>query len=193
MRYAPLLINLGRIGSIFLRTLCNPYNTSPFCGTTANQPTGHQMSLQSLFTCARESIFLGKNGRFQFKDPYHFVREQKFWYPYIKKPLTHLVCIVLLVGHCTKWIRKANIWPKQMHIFWPNLAYFGPKILIFMGVSKSFGTNITENHLGNLSALFFGQAIDQMGQKCPYLAKNASFGQNLAIFGQKIQFLGGRE
>ena len=54
-----------------------------------------------------------------------------------------------------------------------------------MGVSKSFGTNITENHLDNLSALFFGQALDQMGQKCPYLAKNPSFEQNLAVFGQK--------
>jgi len=50
--------------------------------------------------------------------------------------------------------------------FGPILAVFGPKILIFMGVSKSFGTNITENHLDNLSALFFGQALDQMGQKC---------------------------
>ena len=77
--------------------------------------------------------------------------------------------------------------------FWPNLAVFGPKILIFMGVSKSFGTNITENHLGNLSALFFGQALDQMGQKCWYLAQNASFGPNLAVFGPKIQFFGGRE
>ena len=57
--------------------------------------------------------------------------------------------------------------------FGPNLAVFGPKILIFMGVSKSFGTNITENHLDNLSALFFGQALDQMGQKCRYLAPNA--------------------
>ena len=46
-----------------------------------------------------------------------------------------------------------------------------------MGVSKSFGTNITENHFGNLSALFFGQALDQMGQKCRYLAQNASLGQ----------------
>ena len=35
-----------------------------------------------------------------------------------------------------------------------------------MGVSKNFGTNITENHFGNLSTLFFGQALDQMGQKC---------------------------
>ena len=60
--------------------------------------------------------------------------------------------------------------------FGPNLAVFGPKILIFMGVSKSFGTNITENHQDNLSALFFGQALDQMGQKCRYLAPNASFG-----------------
>ena len=59
-----------------------------------------------------------------------------------------------------------------------------------MGVSKSFGTNITENHLGNLSALFFGQALDQMGQKCRYLAQNASFGPNLAVFGQKSIFLG---
>ena len=47
--------------------------------------------------------------------------------------------------------------------------------------------------LGNSSALFFGQALDQMGQKCRYLAKNASFGPNLAVFGPKIQFFGGRE
>ena len=60
-----------------------------------------------------------------------------------------------------------------------------------MGVSKSFGNNITENHLDNLSALFFGQALDQMGQKCQYLAQNASFGPKLAVFGPQIQFFGG--
>ena len=75
----------------------------------------------------------------------------------------------------------------------PNLAVFGPKILIFMGVSKSFVTNITENHLDNLSELFFGQAIDQIGEKCRYLAQNNSFGPNLAVFGPQIQFFGGRE
>ena len=75
--------------------------------------------------------------------------------------------------------------------FGPNLAVFGPKILIFMGVSKSFGTNITENHLHNLSALFFGRALDQMGQKCQYLAKKANFGPNLAVYWPKIQiFIG---
>ena len=74
--------------------------------------------------------------------------------------------------------------------FEPIWADFGPNILIFMGVSKSFGTNITENHFGNLSALFFGQALDKMGQKCRYLAHNASFGPNLAVLGPKSNFLG---
>ena len=77
--------------------------------------------------------------------------------------------------------------------FKPNLAVFEPKILIFMGVSKSFVTNITENHQDNLCVLFFGQSLDQMGQKCRCLAQNASFGPNLAVFGPKIQFFGGRE
>ena len=61
-------------------------------------------------------------------------------------------------------------------------SIFGPKILIPLGVSKSFFTHITENHLGNLFALFFGRALDQLGQECQYLAKNASFGQNLDVF-----------
>ena len=56
-----------------------------------------------------------------------------------------------------------------------------------MGVSKSFGTNITENHFGNLSALFFGHALDQVGQKCQYLAQND---QKMHIFGQIWLFLG---
>ena len=38
---------------------------------------------------------------------------------------------------CAKYLaKKAN--------FGPNLAFFGPKILIFLGVSKSFGANMTE-------------------------------------------------
>ena len=41
-----------------------------------------------------------------------------------------------------------------------------------MGVSKSFGTNITENHLDTLFALVFGRAWDKMGKKCQYLAQN---------------------
>ena len=98
-----------------------------------------------------------------------------------EKPSRHLVCFVF-------WSGMRPNGPK-MPIF-GNKASIGPQILIFMGVSQSFGTNITENHLDNLFASFFGQALDQMGQKCRYLAQNASFGPNLAVFGPKIQFLG---
>ena len=63
-----------------------------------------------------------------------------------------------------------------------------------MEVSKSFGTHITENHKDNLSALFFGLALGQMGHKRRYLAKNASFGPNSAFFfGQKSIFWGDEE
>ena len=88
--------------------------------------------------------------------------------------------------------KNGNIWPKMTKNadFGPILAVFGPKILIVRGVSESFGTTITEIHLGNLSALFFGQALDQMGQKSRYLAENASFGPNLAVLGPKSNFLG---
>ena len=72
----------------------------------------------------------------------------------------------------------------------PNLAVFVPKILNFSGVSKGFGTHITEKHQGNLFALFFGRALVQMGQKCPYLVKNVSFGQIWLFLGQNSFFWG---
>merc|ERR1712012_1485791 len=89
---------------------------------------------------------------------------------------------------CKKWQYLAQ--NDKNADFGPNLTVFGPKILIFIRVSKTFGTNITENHLDNLSALFFGQAIDQMGQKCRYLAQNASFGQIWPFLGPKSKFSG---
>ena len=78
-----------------------------------------------------------------------------------------LVRIVLLVGHGTKWIIKANIWPKMTKYayFGPNLAVFRPNIPIFTRRSKSFGIHINENHFCTLFALFFGRTWDQMGQK----------------------------
>ena len=50
-----------------------------------------------------------------------------------------------------------------------------------MGISKSLGTHILENHLDNWFELFFGRALDQMGQKCKLWAK----------FGPKSIFCGG--
>ena len=46
--------------------------------------------------------------------------------------------------HWTRCANNGNIWPKMTKnaYFGPILAVFGPKILILMGVSKSFGTNI---------------------------------------------------
>ena len=83
--------------------------------------------------------------------------------------------------------------------FGPNLAVFGPKILIFMGVSKSFGTNITKNHQDNLSAfldigaLSGGPWIFHV-KFCPGLRENAEMSvikisllQNLPSFSQKFQ------
>ena len=51
----------------------------------------------------------------------------------------------LLFGRAPKWTRKANICPQMTKnaIFWPNLAVFGPKILIFKGGSKNFCTHIS--------------------------------------------------
>ena len=63
-----------------------------------------------------------------------------------------------------------------------TLTVFGPKIQIFTGGSKSFGTNITEKHLATLFALFFGRAWDQMGQ---------NLRQNFAVLGPEIPILMG--
>ena len=51
--------------------------------------------------------------------------------------------------------------------FGPILAVFGPKILIFMGVSKSFGTNITENPPRHLVRIDFWSGMGRNGQKMP--------------------------
>ena len=55
---------------------------------------------------------------------------------------------------------------------WAKFGHFWAKNPNFMGVSKSFGTNITENHQDNLSVLFFGQALDKMCKGWQYLAQN---------------------
>ena len=74
--------------------------------------------------------------------------------------------------------------------FGPILDDFGPQIQIFMGVSKRFGTHIIENHLDNLSALFFGQALYQMGQNADIWPKKPVLGQIWPFLGLKSNFLG---
>ena len=85
----------------------------------------------------------------------------RFWY-------FDAYCVSGVNVHGTKWAKNANIWPKMTKnaYFGPNLAVFGPKILILMGGSKSFGTHVTENHLGTLyeaKRLFKGKLVLILG------------------------------
>ena len=124
---------------------------------------------QQLTQNDQNCIFRAKFGRFLDKNSNFYGRNSKFRYSHNRKPPRHLVHISFWSG--PKWAKNA--------IFGPNLAVFGPKILIFMGGSKSFSTHITEYHLSTLFALFlFGHHV---GQKCQYLA----------VFGPKIHFLWG--
>ena len=66
--------------------------------------------------------------------------------------------------------------PKNAY-FGPHLAVFGPKILIFMGVSKSFGTDIMEKPPRQLVRIVFGQAWDHIGRKDPKSQFSTKFGR----------------
>jgi len=68
--------------------------------------------------------------------------------------------------------------------FGPNLVVFGPKVLIFTEVSKSFGSHIRENHLGTLFALFFGGAY---GTKSIFWAKFGRFWAKNSNFYEREQ------
>ena len=93
------------------------------------------------------------------------------------------MCFVFLVGHGTKRVRKAIIWPRMTKnvYFGPKLAILGPKLLIFGGGSKSFGTHIRKPHR-HLVCINFSGVWHQMGQKGKYLSQND----------QKCQFLAGQ-
>ena len=70
-------------------------------------------------------------------------------------------------------------------IFEEIWQFFGPKIQIFMGVSKGFGTHIMEKPPRQLVRIVFWSGVRSNGQKCQYLAENASFWPNLVVFGSE--------
>ena len=80
----------------------------------------------------------------------------------------------------TKWSGKAYMCPRK-HILGQKLFWEGAKVLV--------PTHQKSTYAPSSRWLLVGP----MGQKCQHLAKNASFGPNLAVFGPKIQFFGGRE
>ena len=61
-----------------------------------------------------------------------------------------------------------------------QFVVYGPKIQIFMGVSKSFGNHIMEKPPRQLVLIVFWLGIRSNRPK-------------LAVFGPKIQYFGGRE
>ena len=80
----------------------------------------------------------------------------------MEKPPRHLVCI-FFGRPGIKWAKYAN--------FGPNLAFYEPKILIFMGVSKSFGTHKTEKPPRQLVRIVFGSGTESNGPKMPIFGK----------------------
>ena len=126
---------------------------------------GHQISLHGLAQIDQKCQFWAQFGRFLAKNPFLYWRNQKLCYPHNRKPTQAPCSQCWLVEHWTKCAKNGNIWPKMTKNadFGPNLAVFGPKILIFMGVSKSFGTNITET-TWTICPHRFWSAWEQMGQ-----------------------------
>ena len=89
------------------------------------------------------------------------------------------------------WVPKLLLSPIKIKIFGPkrlNLAVYWPKFLIFMGLSKSFGTHITEKPPRQLAQ------IGRYGQKCAILTQKYIIWTQFGLFGPKILILtGGRK
>ena len=100
--------------------------------TTTNQPTNRAPNEPARPMRAQESIFWGKMAGFG--PIILIILGAKVLVPTYQKTY---FALFFLFGHGTKWTRMANIWPKMTKnaYFRPNLALFGPKILIFTGES----------------------------------------------------------
>ena len=123
--------------------------------------------------CPREHI-LGKIGRFWAEHPNYFGRKSSG----TNISENHLGTSFVL------FFRRAWDHVGQKCQFWAKYGRFGPKILIFMEVSKSFGTHLTENHRGTFIGsngpkmkIFFAKKMPSLGQMCPSWGKNPFFGR----------------
>ena len=75
--------------------------------------------------------------------------------------------------------------------FGAKFGHFGPKIIIFMGVSKSCCTNIMEKPPRQLVCIVFGRLGIKWAKKADIRPKMPVFGQVWPFLGQKDNFLGG--
>ena len=87
---------------------------------TSDQPIGHQISRQCLYLPKQNQkcIFWVKIAVFWVTHPNFFGREQRFWYPPIRKPPWHLICIVFRSAvfgpKCFFLGREQNFWYPQI-------------------------------------------------------------------------------
>ena len=90
------------------------------------------MSRQGLAQNEQKCQFLAKFGRSWAKILIFTGESKSFGTHLTEKTPRHLARFILLVGLGTKWAKIAKIWPKMTKntYFGPNLALFGPKILI---------------------------------------------------------------
>ena len=77
--------------------------------------------------------------------------------------------------------------------FWPTLALYGPKILIFMGVCKRFGTLITEKTPRQLVCIIVWSATGSNRPKMPIFGQKCQFWAKFGRFWAKNPFFGGLE
>ena len=76
--------------------------------------------------------------------------------------------------------------------FGQNFAVLGSHILVFTGVSKSFGTHVTEKTPRQLVRIVFRSGVEPNEPKMPKdLAKNAKIWPKFGRLGQKIHIMGG--
>ena len=131
--------------------------------------------------------FWAKFGRFWAKNLNFCGSKYKFWYTFNVKN-TKAPCLHCFFGRAWDQMGQKCRYLAKNASFGLDLAVLGPKFIIFIGVSKSFGTHITKTPPTQLVPIGFWLSIGYHGPKCQYLSKNVNHGPNLAVFGPKIHF-----
>ena len=147
----------------------------------------------------REMPNSGQIWSFLGKKFFFLLEKSKVCYPHNGKPTWAPCSHWSFVGEWTTCAKKGTIWPKMTKnaYFGSILDVFGPKILIFMGVSKSFGTHIMEKPPRQLVRIVFwsgirsnGPKMPIFGPKCQFWAKFGRFwAQNPIFWGQGVKIL----
>ena len=89
---------------------------------------------------------------------------------------------------CQYLAKKADFGP-NLAVYEPNLSVYGPKILIFMGVSKSFGTHMAEKPPSNLFDLLFWFKWARNADIWPKMPVLGPIGPEIHFLGDRVKLL----